>query len=152
MKTHSIAIAIVLTLLLTGASVASAQHNHSGQGQDNHSAAPATGPEIPHGGMGQKAGKYVIELVVNFLQKEDKVTVYLLNANAKTLRNKDISGTVTFTYQDGTSVTETLVPKGDERFVAQLKSLKAFTAQVNLKVKGKDIGANFSHGGMNSHN
>jgi hypothetical protein len=153
MKTRQLkTIGIILTIFLAATSVSLAQHNHGGQGQDNHNAATASGPEIPHGGMGQKAGKYVIEMVVNFLQHEDKVTIYLLNANAKTLRNKGITGTVTFAYQDGSSVTDTLVAKGDERLVAQLKSLNAFTSQVNLQVKGKPIGAIFRHGGMKSHN
>jgi hypothetical protein len=101
--------------------------------------------------MAKKAGKYVIEFVVDFLQKEDKVTVYLLNVNAKTLRNKGVTGTVTFLYEDGASVTDTLISRGEYQLIAQMQRLDAFQAYVALQVKGKDIGANFRHKGMEGH-
>jgi heavy metal-binding protein len=152
MKTfHFKAITVVAALFLVGTSISFAQHDHGSQGQSQKETSTMKAPESPHGGMLKTAGKYQIELVVNMMQKEDKITVYLLTKSGKTLSTQDVTGTIMFMYKDGTDVTETLVAKGDNRFVAQLKTMDSFSAMVSLKVKGKTIGANFQHEGMHGH-
>jgi len=144
-------IAIAAALFFAGTSISFAQHDHGSQGQSQSQSHEMKAPESPHGGMVQIAGKYQIELVVNMMQKEDKVTVYLLNKNGKTIPNSGVTGTAMFMFDDGSSITESLVAKGDNRFVAQLEGMKSFTTMVSLEVKGKTIGANFQHKGMEGH-
>ena len=142
-------IAIVASLLLAGTTISLAQHDHSGGGHGSHSQ-PAANPmsNPPHGGMIKMADKYHIEMVVDMVRMDDKVSVYLLNGKGKTLPNEDVTGMVMFMYDDNSTVREQLVARGDDHFAAQLKDSKPFTAMISLKVKGKMIKASFEHGGL----
>jgi len=152
MKTlHFKAFAIVIALFFAGTTISVAQHDHGSHGHNQQETSTMKASESPHGGMIEKAGKYQLELVVDMMQKEDKVTVYLLNKGGKTLSTEDIAGTIMFMYPDSKNATETLVAKGDKRFVAQLERMESFTAMVSLKVKGKTVDANFQHKSMHEH-
>lgn len=144
MKTNNLkAILMFVAMLIAGTSISFAQHNHEHQHQkgENHA------HKAPHNGVVKTAGDYHIEMVVDMQKKEDKVTFYLLDEKEKTMANKDITGTAMFLFDDKTTVTETLVAKGNDRFIAQLKDNKDFTAVVTLKVKGKTVTAKFEHKG-----
>ncbi len=138
-------IVIVASLFLSGTTISLAQcGGHSSHSQSAESVNP------PHGGMIKSSGKYHIEMVVNLLQKDDKVSVYLLDKKGKILPNKDVTGTIMFMSKDNAEVEVQLVAKGDDHFVTQLKDTKPFTAMVSLKVKGKTVNASFEHGGLNA--
>ncbi len=141
-------IAIIALLLFAGMTISLAQHDHGSHSHSQSTASPMFNP--PHGGMMKMVGKYHIEMVVNMLQMEDKVSVYLLNSKGKTLSNDGITGTVMFMYGDNTTVKGQLLARGDDHFAAQLKSTEPFTAMVSLNVKGKTITASFEYGGLNA--
>ena len=138
MKTNNLkTILMLVAMLIAGTSISFAQHNH--EHPHTHKA--------PHGGIVKTAGDYHIEMVVDIQKKEDQVTFYLLDEKEKTIANKDITGTAMFLFDDKTTVTETLVAKGDDHFTVQLKYNKGFTSVVTLKVKGETVTAKFEHKG-----
>ena len=101
----------------------------------------AHGDKGPHGGQMVASGNYYVEL----LNKEGKVTVYLLDANERTKGNKGITGSVVFQVTDKTNATVKLTANGDEKFNADNDKASAFISSVvTLKVNGKTITANFA--------
>jgi hypothetical protein len=145
MKTHILKIAITFfTILLMNAATLMAQHDHGGH---NHGGSSQS-HQPPHGGQIKEAGKYHIEMLVNMLLKQDKITLYLLKSNLKLVANEGITGTITIKYKDGTIVTDTLLSRGDDYFVAQLKKTEPFTCTVKFQVKGKTVSAVFSYSGL----
>ena len=99
------------------------------------------GDKGPHGGQMVASGYYYVEL----LNKEGKVTVYLLDANEKTKGNKGITSSVVFQFTDKTNATVKHTANGDEKFNADNDKASAFTScVVTIKVNGKTITANFA--------
>ncbi len=121
-----------------------AQHNHGGSGETHESAEE----QSPNGGELKNAGKYKVEIVTNLFQKKDKLSFYLFKGNLKTISTEDVSGTITIKYRDGSTTTEDLVAKGNERFVAQVKGSESFQGTVTFIIKGKSISVAFSNGGI----
>ena len=117
-------IAMIALLLLAGATISYAH-----------------GDKGPHGGQMVASGNYYVEL----LNKEGKVTVYLLDANEKTMGNKGITGSVVIQFTDKTNATVKLIANGDDKFNADNDKASAFTScVVTIKVNGKTITANFT--------
>lgn len=104
--------------------------------------------EPPNGGVLKKSGKYQVEMVVNRLLKEDKISFYLFNQNLKPLANKEVTGTVTYEFEDGSVIADTLQAKGSDRFVGQLRNTQSFICTVNFSIKGKEIVSFFAHDGL----
>lgn len=141
MKTHILKIAITFfSILLMNAGTIMAQHDH---GSHNHGGSSQS-HQPPHGGQIKEAGKYHIEMLVNMLLKQDKITLYVLKSNLKPVANEGITGTITIKYKDGTTVTDTLFPREDDYFVAPLKKTEPLTCIVKFQIKGKTVSAFFS--------
>lgn len=145
-------LSIMVFLFLTGGTtILMAQHDHGGGGGSaghNHSQSGSMSM-APHGGMVKTAGKYQIEMVVDMLQMEDKVVIYIINSKGRTIGNASISGKIMFMYKDQSSNTSALIARGDDHFVSALDRTDAFTAMVTFDVKGKMLNANFNHAGLN---
>ena len=100
----------------------------------------AHGDKGPHGGQIVASGNYYVEL----LNKEGKITVYLLDANEKTMGNKSITGKAVLQFADKTSATIKLTPNGDDKYnIEREKSAKFTSCEISLVVNGKTIKANF---------
>lgn len=80
-----------------------AQHNHGGGEHDeNEEQSLKYAPQ--HGGEIIEAGKYKLEVLVNPMQKEEKLCVYVLKKNShKQVELKNASGIVEIKYKDGTT-------------------------------------------------
>lgn len=55
----------------------------------------------PHGGELIEVGKYDLEVILNVMEGEEKLNVYILNSKAKVLDIKDASGSITLRYKHG---------------------------------------------------
>ncbi len=92
---------------------ANAQHDHKTGESHQHTS--------PHGGEVKSADKYHIELV----RTKDKIgnvfTIYLLDADEKTISNKGKSGVLFIQTADANSSQETLLLTGDDKFTYTYK-------------------------------
>jgi len=98
-----------------------AQHNHSGgheDEEDKHSY-----KELPqHGGEIIDAGKYKLEVLISPMNKEEKLSVYVLKKNHKQIETKSITGKVEIKYKDGT--TENIELKTlDDKLISEPKQV-----------------------------
>lgn len=96
----------------------------------------------PHGGTVQEAEPNHAEILV----KDKKVYVYILDANAKPMSNKGITGTATLQFPDGSTAKAKLMGYGKDGFV--LENPKAATyvnCIVKAMVKKKKITAKFTN-------
>lgn len=122
-------LAILLTLLTTAPVAA------------QHPAGPASHKHTsPHGGLVKTAGNYHLEL----LQKAGVLTVYLLDANEKTMPLAGMSATALLQTPAGQVTTAKLIPTAAGQFVVTLDKTKSFhKALINVTVKGQSASASF---------
>ena len=123
---------------------ANAQHDHSSHGGAGHSQMDAP----PHDGTMKEVGKYSIEMAVNMLVMQDKLTFYLFKGKMKPVSNEGITGTVSFVKEDGTSTTQKLRALGSDGFAAQLEDTHSFNCTVTFEIKGKTVSTYFTHKGL----
>lgn len=91
----------IFLLLISLSIICKAQHNHGG-GQEDGEDKPSY-KELPqHGGEIISAGKYKFEVLINAMQKEEKLSVYVLKKNHKQIETKNVTGKVEIKYKDGT--------------------------------------------------
>jgi hypothetical protein len=101
-----------------------------------------------HGGKGPHGGQMVMtgdwSYMVELLNKEGEVSVYLLDPYERSISNKYTTGTINLQYADSTSETVELTPKGYDGFaVINQKASDFTTCVITLKVNGKSITATF---------
>lgn len=119
-------IAAIALMLMAGATISLAQEHH------DHGS--------PHGGIVQSAGDYHIELLV----KGGNMTVYLLDANEKTVPNKGVSGKATLMFTDKTSTTLDLTVSGADGFSVKNDKAALYTSCViTFKVADKTATTKF---------
>lgn len=93
-----------------------------------------------HGGIVKTAGTYHLEL----LQQAGALTVYLLDANQKTLLVTRASATALLQTADGKVTTIKLSPTAKNQFVATLDKAKTFhKVVVTVALGGKTVSASF---------
>lgn len=127
MKNNLLSIAFLLFALSTTV----AQHQPGG-GDHKHAST--------HGGTVRSAGNYHLEL----LHKANVLTVYLLDANQKTLPTTGATATALLQTADGKVTTVKLLPSAGQQFVATLDKAKPFhKAVVTVAVGGKSASATF---------
>ena len=147
MKLNAIKLTAIVLIMASPVFVL-AQHNHGGQSQGSNEQAHEHATPHPHGGEVKDAGKYHIEMVADMLLKEAQVSFYLLKGAMKSVSNEGITGTVQYKYKDESTVTETLKPKGDDGFSAELKRKEPFYCIVAFLIKGKTVSTVFNYEGM----
>jgi len=137
---------VVAAICFAATSLAQDCHGSSSHGAMDMT--PLTHP--PHGGMVKPAGKYYIEMIVDWMLKEDKITLYLLKESGKAVSNEKITGSIQFIATEGTISEVSLKPRGNEAFVVQLESNEPFSCMVALKIKNKTLSVPFRHEGVSS--
>ena len=148
MKSYKMTISFVLIISLMFVTViVNAQHDHGSHGgtHTTHVEQP------PHGGIVKKVGKYKIEMVTELFLKNDQLRFYILKSNLKSILNEGVTGEVTIGSNDGKTYIQTLQAKGNDFFVAQLKSSESFQATVKFIIKGKTISTVFTHQGIGAN-
>lgn len=138
MKTIKSIIAMALVAVSTTVSFAQEKENH-------RSGEPGMGP---HKGIIQEAPPYHIEL----LNKDGKLSIYLLDGHAKPMKNKGITGTIILQFADKTSSTGTLTPVGEDGFTLANEKASSFTTcVVTFKVDGKTATSKFKAASAKSY-
>ncbi|MFY9308236.1 MAG: hypothetical protein WAQ28_04215 [Bacteroidia bacterium] len=118
---------VLIALMLTAGTTLSLAQEHHAHGS-------------PHGGIVQSAGDYHIELLV----KDGNMTVYLLDANEKTVPNKGVTGKATIMFTDKTSVTVDLTASGTDGFSVKNDKAASYTSCViTFKVADKTATTKF---------
>lgn len=118
-----------MALLLAGMISATAQH---GAGGHKHTS--------PHGGTVKTAGNYHLEL----LQKNGVLTVYLLDANEKSMPLAGATATALLQAADGKVTTVKLPLTARQQFATTLDKTKAFKkAIITVAVNGQSVSASF---------
>lgn len=79
---------LIIIVYLLISTLSFSQHDHSGHSHDN---SDNLVNHPPHNGVVEKAGKYYIEVVTNWMQKDNNTTIYLLNYNGKIITKKKMS-------------------------------------------------------------
>ncbi|MFC4233335.1 hypothetical protein ACFOW1_15645 [Parasediminibacterium paludis] len=96
----------------------------------------------PHGGTVQEADPNHAEILV----KEGKVYIYILNGDAKAMNNTGVTGKALFQFEDGTTISETLVTNGTDGFVVgNAKATGYKNCIVTATVNGKSISSKFKN-------
>jgi hypothetical protein len=109
-----------------------------GQKEENHHVGEAG--MGPHKGTIQEADPYHAEILV----KDGKVMFYLLDGEAKPMKNAGITGTVTLLMANGKSVVEKFTASGDDGFTISNTNAATFKSCIaSFTVKGKTVSAKF---------
>ena len=96
----------------------------------------------PHGGTVQEAEPNHAEILV----KDNKVYIYILDGNAKPVSNKEITGTATLQFLDGSTAAANLVATGSDGFVLDNAKAAAYSnCIITAKVNGKSVSAKFKN-------
>ncbi len=140
MKKLTVKLLTILPLMLISAPMVQAQHDHGSEKKESHHVKElANGP---HGGTVEEAKPYHAEILI----KDGEILLYLLDADAKKMGNKDITGEATFTMSDGKSIKETLTAYGDDGFIVRNKDLLNYSnCLVVFLVEGKNVSAKFNN-------
>ena len=133
MKTNKLkSIIIVVAMVLTAATTSYAQSKH-------HVGEVGKGP---HGGTVQEADPYHGEINI----KAGKVYFYLLDGDAKPMRNPGITGKALLQFADGKTISKNLVANGTDGFIIQdNKAANYVNCIVTVMVKGKSVSAKFKN-------
>ena len=138
-----------IILLLFAVSVANAQHDHSSHdhnagSEHSHKADP------PHGGEIKDVGKYHLEVVFNIAAAAgEKMSIYILKSNLKTLNSKEASGSISIKYKDGTIENYELANDNVDKLYCDVKDIvNSFNAIIKIKYKGKEYSCVHYYKGM----
>ena len=111
----------IVIILITLCFACQAQHNHGGGNEDEENKPSCN--ELPqHGGEIIDAGKYKLEVLINPMNKEEKLSVYVLKKNHKQIETKSITGKVEIKYKHGTTVNIELNAL-DEKLISDPKQI-----------------------------
>lgn len=122
---------LLIVVLVFALNATFAQHQPGG-GDHKHAST--------HGGTVKSVGNYHLEL----LQKADALTVYLLDANQKTLPITGTTATALLQTADGKVTTVKLLPTGSDQFRTTLDKAKPFyKAVITVAIGGKSASASF---------
>lgn len=105
-----------------------------------------------HGGEIVDAGKYKFEVIVNPMQAEEKLTVYVLKKSYKQLEFKKGIGTVVCRYKDGKVDTITLNKHVNRFTTNQFDPTKMINMIFNFTLDAKNIGGVYFYKGITKLN
>ncbi len=138
---------IFLLVLIFSFNVFYAQHNHQGEDHDENES-PIFKHEPQHGGEVVDAGKYKLEIILNPLQVEGKLSAYLLKGNYKQMKLKDVTAEVQIKYKDGTVETIKLINIQDKLTGDPQYAVKPANYQFTLFIKGHENKAFYFYPGL----
>lgn len=116
-------------------------HDHSGESEHKQ-------VDPPHGGIILDAGKYQIELLLNPLAGEEKLTVWILNSKFKARHPEKGVVTIKFNYKDGKVIEQSMVNAAD-RFYCNIPDLSVpFNALILLSIKNKAYNGVYYYKGL----
>lgn len=141
MKYIIIVLFSILTCSLRG------QHNHNGESEAKNEK-PLFDNRPSHGGELVIAGKYKLEIVIDAMQKEEKLSVYLLKKNDKQIQLDNTTGYVLLKYKDGGTDSLTLIKYGDKFVVENIDLTRKVNIFFYLEIKKYKTVGTYYHKGL----
>ena len=136
---------LILTIYILISTLLFSQHDHSGHSHDDDLSNLVNHP--PHNGVVEKAGKYYIEVVTNWMQKSNNTTIYLMNYAGKTVTSKTVLCNVSIINNE--KRVEVITNKTDDAsFGTHLDSNDPLKVEVIFYVKHKKYSAMFYTKGL----
>lgn len=126
------------------------QHNHgSGEHDENEKAMFKHSPQ--HGGEILDAGKHKLEIVINPMQQEEKLTVYVLKKNYKEIELKEATATLVLKYKNEKvdSVKMEILP--DKFTTDKIDLTKPVNIFFRIQIGAKIINATHFYEGLKRH-
>lgn len=114
-------------------------------GTNSESVTPMEAP--PHKGVVKEAGKYYIEVVVNWMLSENNTVFYLIKSDGKAVEREKITCEVEIQRTDVDPETKVVKPYGLNAFSTHLKSGEEYHVKVTFKKKKKEYSAVFQTSG-----
>lgn len=105
--------------------------------------------EPPHGGTITEAGKYHIEVFLDPIQAEEKLSAWVLNSNYKTKILKNASAKVKINYENKESI-DVEMTFYEDRFYCNIPDVNTpFNAVITVTEKNKTYTATYFYKGLN---
>jgi hypothetical protein len=114
-------------------------------GSYSESVTPMDAP--PHRGVVKEAGKYYIEVVVNWMLSSNNTVFYLIKADGKPMDREKITCTAVVQRTDEDDEPQTVKHYGMNAFSTHLKSGEEYHLKITFKKKKKEYSAIFQTSG-----
>jgi len=114
-------------------------------GSSSPSVTPLEAP--PHRGVVKAAGKYYIEVVVNWMLSDNNTVFYLLKSDGKAVDREKITCSVEIQKNDVSPEAQVVKHYGLNAFSSHLKSGEEYHLKVTFKKKKKEFSAVFQTDG-----
>ncbi len=138
---------IIIVIFSILAPSLSGQHNHNGESEAKNEK-PVFDHKPSHGGEIVSAGKYKLEVVIDPLQKEEKVTVYVLKDNDKQIKIDKTTGYLVLNYKDAATDSVTLRKSGDKFVVDSIDLTKKVNMFFYLEINKYKAHGTYFHKGL----
>lgn len=139
-----------LTFSLFFCMVCQAQHSH-GSDDQHANKTPSYKFAPKHGGKIIDAGKYKLEVVVDPMQKEDKLTVYLLKRSHKEIAFEGDTAVVHLKYRSGKTDLIILQVHNGRLISAELDVTQPVNMTFELKIGSKTVLATYYYEGVKTY-
>jgi hypothetical protein len=104
-----------------------------------------------HGGEIVDAGKYKLEIVVNPMQQEEKLLVYVLKKNYKEIVLKEATATLTFKYKNEKTDSVKLEMSPDKFTTNKIDFTQPVNMVFRIQIGTKIINATHFYEGLKKH-
>lgn len=143
-----------VTLLCFNGVIVKAQCHSGSSSHSSHSEYSSNENELaaPHGGILKKAGKYYIELVVNMIYKEDKISIYLLNKSGIPKDSSNLSGTISFLNKAGDFTDYSLYSIDEQKWGVKADVTGNFRCNIVFKSGKKTYSSVFDYNSIEYQN
>ncbi|MBI3520651.1 MAG: hypothetical protein HY062_15030 [Bacteroidetes bacterium] len=135
-------------LLLFAFNTANAQHDHSSH-DHNAGSEHSHKTEPPHGGEIKDLGKYHLEIVFDVAASTEKMSVYVLKSNLKSIDSKNFKGIISLKYKNGTEENYELINNNSDKLFCDIKDVvNGFNAIIKISIKEKEYSCTYNYKGM----
>ena len=140
----------LIVALLLAVNTASAQHDHSSH--DNTEGVQHSHKEVPpHGGEIKDVGKYHLEILFDVTASVgEKMSIYILKSNFKTLNSSEAKGSISIKYKNGQEENYELNNNNIDKLYCDVKDIvNSFNSIIKINYKGKEYSCAYYYNGLN---
>lgn len=134
--------------MLFAFNTANAQHDHSSH--DHSGNEHSHKEEPPHGGEIKDVGKYHLEILFDVTASVgEKMSIYILKSNLKTLNSSEAKGSISIKYENGQEENYNLENNNTDKLYCDVKDVvNSFNAVIKISYKGKDYSCTYNYKGI----
>ncbi len=140
----------LIIVLLFSVSILNAQHDHSTHDHNTGGTEHEHKAEPPHGGELKDIGKYHLEILFDIAAPVgEKINIYLLKSNLKTLNSSEAKGSISIKYKNGQEENYELNNNNIDKLYCDVKDIAtSFNAIIKVTYKGKEYSCTYYYKGM----